>query len=292
MSKKLTIEECQLFAINKGGKCLSNNYKNKEYKLEWKCVNGHIWKASFGKVKHAGRWCPYCAKVAKHTIDECRSFAIIKGGKCLSAEYNNNNVKLLWQCKNGHNWYANFDSIMRGGWCAYCQDRAKLTIDKCNEIARIKKGKCLSLEYNNNKQKIEWQCENGHRWFASFSSIKNNNTWCPDCQQQISKAQKEIYYYLITTFPQMCVVLNDTKTIKPFDLDIYIPELKFAIEYDGEYWHYSDWAIKYGSLKRIKKKNLVCENRKIKLLRIREKEWKINKLLVLQKINDFVIGLY
>lgn len=36
--RKLSIEECQLFAISKGGKCLSNIYPNSSSKLLWQCT--------------------------------------------------------------------------------------------------------------------------------------------------------------------------------------------------------------------------------------------------------------
>ena len=38
---KLTIEEMQELARNKGGKCLSKEYKGNKIKLKWQCKEGH-----------------------------------------------------------------------------------------------------------------------------------------------------------------------------------------------------------------------------------------------------------
>ena len=49
------------------------------------------------------------------------------------------------------------------------------------------------------------------------------------------------------------------------ELDIYIPSIKLAIEYDGEAWHKSD------KHEREKKKYQICQKNGIKLIRLREK---------------------
>ncbi|NVM52853.1 MAG: zinc-ribbon domain-containing protein [Candidatus Helarchaeota archaeon] len=57
--KKLTIEEMQEIAKQRGGKCLSNEYINNRTKLEWQCKKGHIWEAQPYSIK-CGTWCPEC----------------------------------------------------------------------------------------------------------------------------------------------------------------------------------------------------------------------------------------
>ena len=54
-----TLEDLQLFAKNRLGECLSNQYINKHTKYSWQCSNGHIWKASFHSLCR-GDWCPNC----------------------------------------------------------------------------------------------------------------------------------------------------------------------------------------------------------------------------------------
>ncbi len=57
---KLTIEEMQQIAEQRGGKCLSKEYVNAKTKLLWECSKNHIWRATPSTIK-AGKWCPACA---------------------------------------------------------------------------------------------------------------------------------------------------------------------------------------------------------------------------------------
>lgn len=69
MGKKLTIEEMQRIARERGGECLSNEYVNYNTNLKWKCKKGHEWEATPSNIKHLSRWCSICAKNRrkKHT---------------------------------------------------------------------------------------------------------------------------------------------------------------------------------------------------------------------------------
>jgi hypothetical protein len=59
---KLTIEEMQAIAKERGGECLSREYINLNTKLHWRCALGHEWWAVPDNVKHRSAWCPTCAK--------------------------------------------------------------------------------------------------------------------------------------------------------------------------------------------------------------------------------------
>lgn len=82
-----------------------------------------------------------------------------------------------------------------------------------------------------------------------------------------SKGELEVYDYCksITSYE---VISGSRSVIAPLELDIYIPELKLGIEYDGDYWH-SLPALQ----ERDKRKDLVCKERGIKLIRISESQW-------------------
>jgi hypothetical protein len=48
------------------------------------------------------------------------------------------------------------------------------------EVASARGGQCLSA-YSNSQTKLEWQCGNGHQWWATFASVKQGS-WCPQCK--------------------------------------------------------------------------------------------------------------
>ena len=67
------------------------------------------------------------------------------------------------------------------------------------------------------------------------------------------------------------------------ELDIFIPELNKAVEFNGGYWHSRE---KTKIKDRIKKEE--CENKGIKLLVIDEQNWIYDRKRCLNIINNFV----
>ena len=111
--------------------------------------------------------------------------------------------------------------------------------------------------------KVWWECENGHSWKSTIASrAGTQKTGCPICKKElfVSFPEKTISYYL-----KKCLVVEETKKIEWLgnsELDIFIPELNLAIEYDGQAWH--------KDIQRDLKKDILCEEHGIKLIRIRE----------------------
>lgn len=78
-------------------------------------------------------------------------------------------------------------------------------------------------------------------------------------------------------FPTERVLYNDRKTIHPRELDVYLPDLKIAFEYDGAHFHQTDDCIK----------DKLCESLGIKLHRIRE-QCKINpERIIIKALESF-----
>jgi hypothetical protein len=114
-------EECKQIAKEKGSKLLSKEYINTTSKLIWKCSEGHIFEASYTRIKTA--WCAKCktkkATYKKRTIEDFKKFAKEKGGKCLSDVTVGANSNIKWRCKNGHEWFDKF-GIAKKRWCQEC----------------------------------------------------------------------------------------------------------------------------------------------------------------------------
>lgn len=244
--QKHTIEECQVLAYNNSGECLSKTYNNNKEILIWKCANGHSWSAPFNRIQQ-GYWCPTCGGKTKHTIEQCRILAEDRGGKCLSVVYSNTDAKLEWMCQYGHIWHAGFHNISGGSWCPYCSHSIKHTIEDCQKFAQNKGGGCLDYEYVNTHNKMSWKCSNGHTWFANFNNILSGN-WCPECKT--GKTQLLLKNICEDIFPNIKIKCDQ----RPFDwlrykdrleIDIWIPALKLAIEYDGEQ-HFM--PVRYGGI--------------------------------------------
>ena len=174
-----TIEQMQVLAAKRGGRCLSPVYVDSQTKLTWQCAKCHIWNAAPAHVRHSS-WCPQCHGNVKLTIQDMHRLAEIRGGKCLSDTYVNSQSKLLWECREGHQWMAAPSSIQQRTWCLKCSGSAKSTIQEMQRLAKSIGGRCLSDTYVNRKTHLLWECREGHRWKAMPNHVKNGH-WCPVC---------------------------------------------------------------------------------------------------------------
>ncbi|HDR4448763.1 TPA: hypothetical protein QCQ08_001369 [Bacillus cereus] len=232
---KLTIEEMQHIAEERGGKCLSSTYINSATKLEWQCQKGHIWEAKPGHIKNSKSWCPECAletagDARRFSIAKLQELAEYKGGKCLSETYKNSRTEMEWQCEYGHIWKAKAESILYGHWCHICSGRQRHNIEFVQEYAKSKGGLCLSEVYKNNRQKLKWQCGEGHIWESTFHDVKDYNTWCPHCntfysEEKVRFIMKSIFH---KPFKKTRKILEQN-----LELDGYNEELNIAFEYHG-----------------------------------------------------------
>ena len=89
---------------------------------------------------------------------------------------------------------------------------------------------------------------------------------CPQCAKRYrtSFPEQAIYYYIKKQFSDAELHYTDIFNNK-MELDIFIPSLSIGIEYDGKTWHASK-----ASRKREHEKYLICQQKGITLIRIRE----------------------
>ena len=113
----------------------------------------------------------------------------------------------------------------------------------------------------------------------------NQKQGCPKCAKIESQAENEIYEFVCDIIGKENVRKNDRIILKGLELDIYIPSLQIAIEYNGIRWHsemYKD--DKSYHLNKLNK----CNEHGIALINIFEDEYINNKDLVLQKIKHIL----
>jgi hypothetical protein len=114
---RYSVEDAKAIAVAKGGLCLSTNYQGASTSLEWKCSEGHDFKASVRVARRS--WCPTCDKSRKF-LQICVDRAKDNGGQLLSDRYINAKQKMDWQCSLGHIWAASWSSVSSGRWCPVC----------------------------------------------------------------------------------------------------------------------------------------------------------------------------
>ena len=135
----------------------------------------------------------------------------------------------------------------------------------------------LSKKYVSAHIKLEVRCPKGHIYKVTWSRFYQGDR-CPICNANFfsSKTEKEIAQ--IVESQGIKIKRNDrTQIINPLtsnklELDIWVPKLNKAIEFNGKYWHsFKDKII------RDKIKTKQCVKKGIKLLVIKEQDWINNK---------------
>lgn len=108
---------------------------------------------------------------------------------------------------------------------------------------------------------------------------------CSHCFPKLFKtsiAEQEIYEFVKLHAP---TAINGVRTvITPQELDIYIPELNLAFEYDGLYWHSFDRIETAEERKYHNNKTRRCAELGIRLIHIFENEWLHKREIVESRI--------
>ena len=286
MGKKLTYEYVKNEVESvKGYKLLSKEYINAHIKLEIQCDKGHKYKVTRCNFRTGNR-CPHCFGRYKITCDYIQKYLDKKKYKLLSKTYKNNRSKLDIQCDKNHKYQTTWNSLIKGSKCPHCVGIARLSYKSVkDQIEFIDGYRLLSHKYKNNSTNLNVQCNNGHDYKVTLSNFQKGER-CPFCK--FSKGEKEVLS-LVESLTNKEVIPNDRtqiinpKTGKYLELDIWIPKLKKAIEYNGYYWH----SLPYQQSKdKIKERQ--CVKKDIELLVIKEMDWKNNKERCVNNIKYFV----
>ena len=184
--------------------------------------------------------------------------------------------KVWWRCYEcGNSWFATVASqndIIEHG-CPYCVGR--LPIKGKTDLLTLYPETAKEWDYERNgdlrpedisaKSSITvwWKCSEGHEWRATVGNRTHNNSGCPRCsiENVNSFCEQAVFYYIKKAFPD---AINSDQHLG-IELDIFIPSIMTAVEYDGEAWHNSENREKNDN-----KKNSICAKAGIKLIRIRE----------------------
>ena len=245
----------------------------------WKCSKGHEWYARInGRSGENG--CPYCS--GRYAIKGKNDLQTVN--PTLAKEWNydknnrltpmdvlpNSNKKVWWICSEGHEWQSTIANRNNGNGCPYCSGRHAIKGENdlqavnpnlANEWNYEKNNGLLPQDMMSNSNKMVWWiCSKGHEWQSTIAN-RNKGNGCPICNSERKTSFPE--YALVYYLQQSGLEVVHSYRGKGYELDIYIPSLKIAIEYDGYYWH------KHRTKKDLEK-NYKCKKDGIKLYRIRE----------------------
>ena len=96
----------------------------------------------------------------------------------------------------------------------------------------------------------------------------SNDSRCPKCSNVgPSKPEQEVAEFIRNITPD--IITSDRSLIAPKELDVYVPSRNFAVEFNGLYWHTTDFVSK----KYHKEKTEECASKDVQLFHIFSDEW-------------------
>lgn len=141
------------------------------------------------------------------------------------------------------------------------------------------------VEYTNNRTRVLIRCErHGDFYQIPDVHLRKKTIGCPKCAGAGSIAQSEILNF-VKLLVDVPIEENTRSIITPYELDIFIPSHKLAIEYNGLYWHSEANGVES---KYHLKKHIMCEEKGIRLISIFEDEWKYKKEIVEATLRHFL----
>ena len=149
-------------------------------------------------------------------------------------------------------------------------------------------------DYTDRKKQYRWKCVKcGHQWYQNIHTnyINNEQTYIPRClncypySDGFSNLQKQIVQF-IKDITNVQLVENNRQIIKPYELDIYIPQKNIGIQFDGVYWH-SD-QIKPNDYHLMKTE--LCKEKGIQLIHIFQDEWLYKQNIVKDRIKNRIFA--
>lgn len=181
------------------------------------------------------------------------------------------------------------------------RDKAKNTIIERYNVTH--QGKLFLLRHvqdnntvvivNDKGQTVDVKC----KCCASVSEVTRSNlfsrkdeTLCPICLPYIEKcSQRSIEEQEVVEFIKSIytgnILTNTRKTLSNnLELDIYLPEKNLAFEFDGLYWHSTEFREPKYHLQKTKE----CEKQGIQLIHIFEDEWLFKRDIVKSRIKGLL----
>lgn len=221
--------------------------------------------------------------------------------------YNGTKCKSIVICNKGHEYNASWDKFSHGNRCPHCSGNYRFYTTK-DIVNRMKE---LEPTYNfdkfvyvNCRTKSTIICDKGHEYEADWDSFRNGKR-CLKCSYRQSKPETEIIEFIKTFYDG--TIEQSNRSIIPskihkkrfLELDIYIPYLNLAIEFNGRFYH-TDEKAKRNGFNTIKEKHDYkyneCFKKGITLIHIDEDDWNNDKESILEQIKwmieerDYVIS--
>ena len=188
------------------------------------------------------RGCPKCSngfferKTTKQFIEEARA---IHGDRYdyIEAEYGGAHSDVTIICPDHGPFTQVARSHLLGSDCPKCVGGIAKEYDHYIERFTQTHGNLYGYDktsFVNSRVPMRINCKE-HGWFLQAPTAHYGGQGCPKCARIDSQPEIDLLEYIKSL--GLYAERNNRSIIKPYELDIVVPEKKLAIEYCGLYWH-------------------------------------------------------
>ena len=263
-------------------------------KVWWRCTNGedHSFQAEVFRLK-SGRGCSICAgkvitefnSLASRYPEVAKYFDSEKNGITPDKISYGSSKKYFWFDDLGHSYKKSPKSRVKGSACPYCTSSNTQLLSGFNDLATLFPDVAKDWDYTKNKttpdkvlsktkKRAWWLCSKGHSWSCPIGNRTGSRSGCLHCAfNGTSKSEKEMIAFIKSIIPDKDINVRDRQLLLSIhrEVDVYIPSLQIAIEFNGLYWHskqagrgenyhYDKW--------------FACKNKGVRLITIWEDDWR------------------
>lgn len=255
-------------------------YINSHIKVKIICSKHGIFEQT--PYKHMiGRGCQQCAKTTKHTKDVFTQKANNTHNNFYGYDkvsYINSGKKVIITCPIHGDFLQTPNNHLQGVKCPGCSNVASQTTQSF-----IKRSEYLhnfiydysKVKYITAKSHVIIICKD-HGEFLQAPDHHLHGQGCPKCSDRVSKQEIEFSDFIKSAYNGK-VITNTRSIIKPYELDVYLPDINKAFEYNGTYWHQEGVTRPIGY---HQMKTDMCSDKGIKLMYVWEEDWTNNKRFI------------
>jgi hypothetical protein len=136
-----------------------------------------------------------------------------------------------------------------------------------------------------NNKKYKFKCNDCNR----ILDVNTDNGYIPSCKvcntHTVSSGELELYKFIESIYDGN-IITNDKSILNGKEIDIYLPDINLAIEFNGIYWH-SELRGDKNKYYHLNKTEM-CKKMDIKLIHIFEHEWLYKKDIIKSMVTSLI----
>lgn len=275
MANKKTTEEVAKELLDKYSLVLEGEYLGAHKDIHFRCVNGHLNKGLATNVLRRGYKCKEClhgrsivpkVRWTDTELEKIRTL-ISTGTSTISiAEIFNTTANAIHNACAKHGITNNTKVVSTKNKLANVLEHQERTLVS---------GGAASHDF------ATIVCSKGHTATQYVGNVVYKDTGCPQCfaADGVSKQEQELRQFIEENYNGW-IIYNDRALLEGKEIDILLPDLGLAIEFNGTYWHREE---KVGQKYHLNKTTQV-EAEDFKLLHIYDYYWSVKKDIVKSRV--------